>query len=237
MPVTILIVEKQGTIKEQVLKTFDESELYKKAGLKTPDGFKCHAQWKIDEVNNVPYSIHVYGKTTGRANQENKYEFPPPIDNTLFFGSCIIVNKQNDKACDLSESEWESIYEFLYGGFEEIGEDDSETESESDDDVPRTKSGYVKDDFVVDDDEVEEDEEDEEEEEEEDDEEEEVYVKKSKKASKAKKTAKPKAATEPKRGKGKKKAETELENVFIKATNAEELYLDCASELTEEAYV
>ena len=94
-PVTILIVDKTGTIKESAVKTYDEAELYKKAGFKTPEDFKLRSQWNVEDVNSKSYSISVFGKVTGRANQENKYDFPPPIDTVLFFGNCIIVNKDS----------------------------------------------------------------------------------------------------------------------------------------------
>ena len=227
MPVTILVVEKTGEIKEVVLKYVDESDLYKKAGFKSVDGFKCHAQWNIENLKNKNYCIHVYGKTTGRANQENKYEFPPPIDNTLFFGNCLILNKKEDTLLSLSSAEWLAIYENLYGGFEDLGDEDSEEESEEDD-LPRTKSGYVKDDFVVDDDVVDDDVSESEDEEE--SEEEEVIVTKSKsKPKKATAAKKPKAVV-----KGKSKAPV---SVFSIVTETEDNYLDCTSELSEESYV
>jgi hypothetical protein len=228
MPVTILVVEKTGEIKEVVLKSVDESDLYKKAGFKSVDGFKCHAQWNIENLKNKNYCIHVYGKTTGRANQENKYEFPPPIDNTLFFGNCLILNKKGDTLLSLSSDEWLAIYENLYGGFEDLGDEDSEEESEEDD-LPRTKSGYVKDDFVVDDDVVDDDL-SESEDEEESEEEEEVIVTKSKsKPKKATTAKKPKAVV-----KGKSKAPV---SVFSIVAETEDNYLDCTSELSEESYV
>ena len=88
MSIKILIVEKNGTIKEHLLKTFVESDLYKKAGFKNGEDFICQTEWNIDNgENEKSYTIQVYGKTTGRAGQENKYEFPPPIDKTLFFGN------------------------------------------------------------------------------------------------------------------------------------------------------
>jgi len=171
-PVTVLVVEKSGSIKELPLKNYDESELYKKAGHKSNDGFKVYAQWNIEDLNDKAYSIYVYGKITGRANQENKFEFPPPIDTTLFFGNCLIVNKnEDDEVVSITEEEWETIYDYLYGGFEDLGDEDSEDEEDEDDGLPRTKEGYVKDDFIVDDDE-DEDEEEEEEEDRYDDEEE-----------------------------------------------------------------
>ena len=149
----ILIVEKNGNIKETTVKTYVESDLYKKAGFKTNDGFQMHTSWSA-EIDEKLYTVQLFGKTTGKSNQENKYEFPPPVDSVLFFGSCILVNVVNNIVSDLSSREWAKIYEFLYGGFDDIGSDDS-SEDESDeeeDDKPRTKAGYVKDGFVVDDD-------------------------------------------------------------------------------------
>ena len=150
--VSVIEIEKCGNIKELKIKSFDETELYKKGGFKTPIDFKEHTSWENITVNNINYNIHVYGKIVGRANQENKYEFPPPIDNTLFFGSCILVNKVNNTPQNLSSKEWESIYKQLYGGFEDLDTDVSDESEDSDDNLPKTKSGYVKDDFVVDDD-------------------------------------------------------------------------------------
>ena len=150
--VSVIVIEKGGNIKELKVKSFDETELYKKCGFKTPNDFKEHTCWDNIKVNNTIYNIHVYGKTVGRANQENKYEFPPPIDNTLFFGSCVLVNYVNNVPHNLSSKEWKSIYTQLYGGFEDLDGDVSDESDDSDDNLPKTKSGYMKDDFVVDDD-------------------------------------------------------------------------------------
>ena len=156
--VSIIVIEKGGNIKELKVKSFDETELYKKGGFKSPTDFKQHNVWNQITLNNSTYNIHVYGKTVGRANQENKYEFPPPIDKTLFFGSCILVNKINNVPHNLTSKEWKSIYNQLYGGFEELSGDDSTDESiDPDENLPKTKSGYMKDDFIVDDDFEEED--------------------------------------------------------------------------------
>lgn len=150
--VSVIVIEKGGNIKELKVKSFNEMELYKKGGFKTQNDFKQHTSWDNITVNNITYNIHVYGKTVGRANQENKYEFPPPIDNTLFFGSCVLVNYVNNVPHNLSSKEWKSIYTQLYGGFEDLDGDVSDESDDSDDNLPKTKSGYMKDDFVVDDD-------------------------------------------------------------------------------------
>ena len=198
MPTAILI-DKKGSIKEVVLKTFAESDLYKKAGFKAADGFQNTHTWTIDAVNKS-YNITLYGKVTGRAGQENKYDFPPPVDNILFFGSCVLVNNlSEDKTTidSVTKDEWKILYDHLFGGFEDLGSEDSTSLSDDEDDIdaglPRTKSGYAKDGFIVEDGvlEDEDDDEDESEEEESDiSEVEEVHpTKKMKKVVPAKKKA------------------------------------------------
>lgn len=241
----ILIVEKTGNIKELTIKTFNESELYKKAGHSTATGFKSYTQWQIKDLEGKSYNISVYGKTTGRANQENKYEFPPPIDNTLFFGNCAIVNFNDEQEpVALTSDEWDSIYEHLYGGFEDI-EDDEEESTDGDDEyavLPVTKNGYAKDGFVVDDDDDLSDEYESEE-----DEADEVQYKTPVKISKKKPVA-PKKESKPKtndKDKKKKKSTEDVENaltntftnVFNSIIQEPETYLDCASELSEESYI
>jgi hypothetical protein len=153
---SILIVEKNGSIKEQKIKDYVENELYKKAKFKSPENFQKIATWNLVHKDN-PYSISLYGKTTGKAGQENKYDFPPPADNLLLFGNCILLNKKenSEELLPLKENEWDSIYEELFGGFEDIGEEDSDEEESSDEDeyakLPKTSTGYAKDDFIVDD--------------------------------------------------------------------------------------
>jgi len=208
-----------GTIRELNVKNYVESELYKKAEFKSAEDFKCHTTWPVD-FGEKKCVISVYGKTKIRAKQENKYEFPPPIDNTLFFGNCIITCKIDDQIADLSSKDWEEIYETLYGGFEDIGDEDSEESTDEDDDLPRTKSGYVKDDFIADDSDA--DEEDEEEEEEDEEEEEEEEERKPSKKKSVKSGKKPK---------------TLFEKINTVSLEESASYLDCTEELEEEEYV
>jgi len=215
--VRLLVVEKNGTIKESVLKTWNEEELYKKAGFKNGQGFELATTWKVDDINKKSYTINVYGKTDGRATQENKYEFPPPIDETLFFGSCLIVNMRNDKPVSLTTAEWTCIYEKLYGGFESLGEEESEEESDEYDDVPKTKSGYAKDGFIVDDDDNDDDDY------EDSDESEEVAPPPKKKTTK--KTSK------------KSKNDEVLDNLFIEFSNELDELLESTKELEKEDYL
>lgn len=156
----VLIVERLGSIKSTNMKTVNEDEFYKKAGFKTATDFQVHHVFKV-KVGDTCVNINLYGKIAGKANQENKYDFPPPVDNTLFFGNCLLVNKNDQgKVLDLSVELWEKIYEKLFGGFEDLTGDDTENEDEIGTEEQRiledpttqfTKEGYVKDDFIVDD--------------------------------------------------------------------------------------
>ena len=228
---TILIVEKSGVIKESNIKTWVESDLYKKAGFKSPDGFEKAHEWTLDGT-----TVALYGKTTGgKAGQENKYDFPPPVDTTLFFGSCILTVAEGS----IKAAQWEAMYESLFGGFEDIGSEDSDESEDEDDelDLPRTKEGYVKDGFIVDD-ELEDDDLDDADEDDDDDDDddlddadcEEVEVVKPSTISKTR--AKAKASAKKSTKKAKKLTVFEK----IETESIENSFLDCTSELEEELY-
>ena len=159
LPLMILIIEKNGNIKEMEIKNFKEEELFKKCGFKKSEDFLKHHEWNI-KMDGIKYSILMYGKIEGRANSENKYDFPPPIDNKLFFGNCALVAKirkddNKNNYTNLSMSLWNKMYEKLFGGFEDLTTNAIEDEEEEDElaTVPKnkkTKHGYLKDGFVVD---------------------------------------------------------------------------------------
>ena len=157
-PLNIIIVEKNATLKSLSIKDFKIEELYKKCGFKKGDDFIKHVEWS-SKYDGKKICIEVYAKTDGRANSENKYEFPPPIDKKLFFGSCaILAYKHTDEKkqyINLSLVMWNKIYDKLFGGFEDLASTAVEDEEEEDelDNIPqkyKTKHGYLKDGFVVD---------------------------------------------------------------------------------------
>lgn len=157
LSLTIILVEKNATLKTLTIKDFKESELFKKCGFKKSEDFQKYVEWTCNG-----YNVSVYGKTNGRANNENKYDFPPPIDTTLFFGSCLLVCQEikdngSKEYVSLSIEQWDKFYEKLFGGFENLADTAAEDEEEEDEllAIPsekKTKQGYLKDDFVVDDD-------------------------------------------------------------------------------------
>jgi len=232
--VLIVIVEKTGVLKELSFKDDNVENLYKKAGFKSGKGFEEQTTWKI----NKECSVVLYGKCDGRAGQENKYDFPPPVDNSLFFGSCVLVHKNKSKEMvDLNVPLWKVIYEKLFGGFQDIGSEDSE--EEDDDEVEnKTKQGYSKDDgFVVDDEDDDEDEDEDEDEEEEVDEDavEEEFDEDDDEEEEEDDDEEIKPRVQPKRA---AKREKKIDNVFISMNNEiEDAYMNCDSELSEEEYI
>lgn len=161
----VLIVETNGTIKELAMKQYAEEDLYKRAGFKTSDGFKLHCTF----VAASGTIVRLYGKSVGKANRENKYEFPPPVDQTLFFGSCLLMamDATTMEPIDFPKAAWETLYVQLHGGFDdldEVGGDEDDAAADAADaaadayantlelGLTLTKEGYAKDGFIVDDD-------------------------------------------------------------------------------------
>jgi hypothetical protein len=158
-PLNIIIVDKNGSLKTLNVKDFKEEELYKKCGFKKAEDFVKQVDWNL-KYDGKKYIVSVFAKTEGRTNTENKYDFPPPIDKKLFFGSCAILayNKKTDGTrfyTDLSLALWTKLYEKLFGGFEDLAATAKEDENEEDElaNIPKekkTKQGYLKDGFVID---------------------------------------------------------------------------------------
>ena len=177
---SIVIIEKGGDYKTVNANNLSDDDIYKKCGVRKPNNFGKRHEWKVKRVGEK-YHIVLYARNSGKANTENKFDFPPPIDSELFFGNCAIVRYQNKEIIDFTREEWEDIYTKLMGGFEDLGgsdEDKKDAKADVDEleNVPKkylTKDGYLKDGFVVDNESDEDDDEEEDDGEEEDDDEEE----------------------------------------------------------------
>ena len=147
-----VIIEKGGDLKEKIIRDFDIKNLYKKCLLQNDKNFECRHTWelKTDEF------ISIFAKNSGRAGSENKYDLPPPLDNSeiLFFGKLALIkhseqNLTNENVLDLVTQDWETLYEKLFGGFESLGEEEASEEEIIPKEL-RSKHGYLKDGFVVD---------------------------------------------------------------------------------------
>ena len=127
-----VLVERNGTLKP--ISDVDVADYGKR---------KC--VWHVNDK-----TIYLYGRTKQKESSKIvKYDFPPPYDNKIFYGKCLLV----DTSGPLTIPEWETIYAKLMGGFEDINSESEESEEEKSL-MALTKEGYVKDGFVVSDDEV-----------------------------------------------------------------------------------
>jgi hypothetical protein len=181
--IPIVIVERNGDLRASHIDAYTPLNLSKKCKFKTSSGFKIRAEWAYSGTlkTDERFIVELWARDEGNAGQENKYEFPPPVDTILFFGACALVAKDmssHHRVIPLTLEKWDKMYDFLFGGFDTLANcDDDENEDDELDSVPahrKTKDGYLKDGFVVDsssenDDDDEEEDEEEEEEETEDD--------------------------------------------------------------------
>jgi len=110
--------------------------LFGKGGISRECDFKC-----------IDYDISVFAFSDGRAGKENKFELPPPIDQTLYFGCLIVIAHKENTIMTLTQTMFDAFYERVFEGFVNLGGEDtwSSTEEENSDDR----------DFIVDDDHIE----------------------------------------------------------------------------------
>ena len=156
----IVIVNKNGDVETVDCKAFSEQELFKKCGFRKCEGFEKRHTWSV-KVKSEKHNVSLFARDSGKHNNVNKFEFPPPMDNELYYGNCALVDRDDQgNVLDLDDDSWAVIYEKLFGGFETLKDsaEDDELENDELDDVPaeyKTKCGYLKDGFVVDSDEYE----------------------------------------------------------------------------------
>tara|TARA_Y100000992_G_C21247907_1_gene484305 strand:+ start:535 stop:1164 length:630 start_codon:yes stop_codon:yes gene_type:complete len=159
MSISGVIIEKNCSLKNVKFNEVTKELLGKKCGFKKLEDFELQHTFKT-KFNKEKYVVEIYGKVNGRANNENKYEYPPPIDNTLFFGNMMVICKINDVYAnpdDFNSDVWKKIYTRLFGGFIDLNKSEEQDELEEDElenvpDEMKTKEGYLKDGFIVDDD-------------------------------------------------------------------------------------
>jgi len=163
-----ILVKKNGTLKQVRYLYSDEmfhanyvtlsetSETYS-------DAFRRHTVWKSSAKYNNG-TVELWARAVGRAGQENTYEFPPPVDEILFFGNCLLVwvaasgsgSESSSSDVSFTLDVWKKIYAKLFGGFHDLDKtlDADETEYDELEDVPskhKTNEGYLKDGFIVED--------------------------------------------------------------------------------------
>ena len=83
--------------------------------------------------------LTVWGWKEGKAGTENKHELPPPHDELLLFSDAVVVSSGGD----LTVENWREFYDMAFGGFEDLGSEDSEdeeSEAEAEDDESESEA-------------------------------------------------------------------------------------------------
>ena len=62
--ISVLLIEKNGTVREQKIKSFDKNDFYKKCGFKKPDKFEQRTVWKKMKVGGDLVNLTLYAKKT-----------------------------------------------------------------------------------------------------------------------------------------------------------------------------
>jgi hypothetical protein len=158
-----ILVKKNGSLKQLRPITADEMNQPSYVTLSETSEtyaavFRLHTTWTVKKYGVV---VELWGRTAGRAGQENTYEFPPPIDEVLFFGNCLLVMTGISSSSSSSSSSftldlWKKVYATLFGGFHDLNKLENADETEYDEltdvsDKYKTKEGYLKDGFIVED--------------------------------------------------------------------------------------
>lgn len=156
--IPIVVVERNGDLRASSVNAYTPLELAKKCKFKTAAGFEVRAEWAYSgSGKDERFMVELWARDDGNAGQENKYEFPPPVDTILFFGACALVAKDMSShhcVIPLTLEKWDKMYNFLFGGFDSLmnchDDDDEEDELDAIPAHKKTKDGYLKDGFVVD---------------------------------------------------------------------------------------
>ena len=98
---SIVIVEKSGAIKDFKFKKFNFNDLYKKCSYRKSAGFQVQASCIV----NSQITIEVWGRKDKEINK-NKYIFPSPLSNTIYYGNCALIAMKNNNITDLDCELW-----------------------------------------------------------------------------------------------------------------------------------
>jgi hypothetical protein len=117
---TLIILEKDGAIREKKVKSFDK--LYGICNYRSEEGFEELHTWKKGENSFV-----LFGKRKGKNNCENKYVLPQPLQQELLYGNLCLIKKVGDEFRSLDMEEWAK---FLETTEEEIKPEEKELKKE-----------------------------------------------------------------------------------------------------------
>ena len=63
------------------------------------------------DFNHDGRTISIFAFTNGTPGNENKYELPPPIDQTLYFGCLVIIAHNDNKIVTITQEMFDKFYD------------------------------------------------------------------------------------------------------------------------------
>lgn len=112
MSVTIIVIDKNGIMKQQNVKHLTQDTIYKKCGLRNSNGFHRRHVWYIHTMDVD--TVELWSCDTVKSGQDNKYELPAPLETKVYYGSMVLISVQSDGTFgNLSLNAWTQIYENL----------------------------------------------------------------------------------------------------------------------------
>ena len=156
----IVILKKNGNVSNKKLNKHDNiiDALYSISDKRIKMSDKPVKLYSFSVTNAT---LEIYGYINGKAGQENSHDLPPNAtcycdgfdksDTDLLYGEAYAIKYSDDKIQDFEIEEYAKHYSKLFGGFEDLGDEDEYSEDELENVDPKllTSQGYFKDDFVV----------------------------------------------------------------------------------------
>ena len=151
-----VLVERSGKLQSLSLEQsvcFNPQRMAKQIGA-PKEGFVLQTTWTVELEGRGVFHIELFGSCTVTAKQENKYEFPQPVDTKLFFGRCLLLNKDETSGqyVSLTKRDWQAIYDQLFEGFDDVAEEEEDDEDDDEEDGEEDDDDFIDDDDADDDD-------------------------------------------------------------------------------------
>lgn len=112
MTLSIIIVDKLGSLKSLKVKNFCEEELYKRCGFKKDNNFSLRYTMSLT-LNGDQHYFSLYGKSEGKSNLENQYPLLSTLKLNIYGNFAIVGYDELHNPTHLSIEQWEIICEQL----------------------------------------------------------------------------------------------------------------------------
>lgn len=101
---------------------------------------KIRAAERVGTYTWKEQALTLWGWREGKAGTENKHELPPPHDEVLLFGDIVVCGDG-----DFTMEQWKEFYDAAFGGFEQIGGEESDEEVEAEEETDEVEAEEAED--------------------------------------------------------------------------------------------